>query len=405
MNFVTDGEEGYHEGKPGARGRKMDLVLMKEDLVFGVKLASYALGTRSSMPILSGLKMEPTGSGLRLSATDLERAVQCEIPVENHGEEETVVLNGAILSQIASRLPADDRVSLKRESEDGNVVKLRCGEALFDLPTLPVEDYPEIPPLPPDKIATLRIDLFHRGLEQTAFAALKAGETTRLSLTGVDLVLKADGLKMVATNGYRLAMKSIGAEEVLEEGEYLIEAGVLSDLDRVLSQLQADTVDVYKGSGQLFFHADGVTFMAKTIGEEFPDFERVIPRDNPISLVFNRTALLDALLRIEITAAEESGAVTFRVTPEESAARINSSSKNKGEAEERVRLRKVPQGEIEISFKAEYLIDALKRMASDEVGLWLSDPEKAGLIEPAGDTISTLDEGFIYVCMPVRLGG
>ncbi|MCD6141221.1 hypothetical protein J7J55_00630, partial [Candidatus Bipolaricaulota bacterium] len=118
----------------------MDLVLMKEDLVFGVKLASYALGTRSSMPILSGLKMEPTGSGLRLSATDLERAVQCEIPVENHGEEETVVLNGAILSQIASRLPADDRVSLKRESEDGNVVKLRCGEALFDLPTLPVED-------------------------------------------------------------------------------------------------------------------------------------------------------------------------------------------------------------------------------------------------------------------------
>ena len=383
----------------------MDLVLMKDDLVFGVKLASYALGTRSSMPILSGLKFEFAGDKLRLSATDLERAVQCEIPVENNGQDETVILNGAVLSQIASRLPADDRVSLKHDESDGGVVKLRCGEALFDLPTLPVEDYPEIPPLPPDKVATLRIDLFHRGLEQTAFAALKAGETTRLSLTGVDLVLKGGSLKMVATNGYRLAMKTIGAEEILEEGEYLIEAGVLTDLDRVLSQLNGDTVEIYKGSGQLFFRAGGVTFMAKTIAEEFPDFERVIPKDNPISLFFDRHALLEALQRIEITAAEESGAVTFRVTPEESAARINSSSKEKGEAEERVRLRKVPQAEIEISFKAEYLIDALKRMASDEVGLWLTDPEKAGLIEPAGETISPQDEGFLYVCMPVRLGG
>ncbi len=383
----------------------MDLVLLKDDLVFGVKLASYALGTRSSMPILSGLKLELSGDRLWLSATDLERAVRCEIPVENHGEEETVILNGAVLSQIASRLPADDRVSLKYEESDGGVVKLRCGEALFDLPTLPVEDYPEIPSLPPDKIATLRIDLFHRGLEQTAFAALKAGETTRLSLTGVDLVLKGGSLKMVATNGYRLAMKTVGAEEILEEGEYLIEAGVLTDLDRVLSQLNTDAVEIYKGPGQLFFRAGGVTFMAKTIAEEFPDFERVIPKDNPISLFFERHALLEALQRIEITAAEESGAVTFRVTPEESAARINSSSKEKGEAEERVRLRKLPQAAIEISFKAEYLIDALKRMASDEVALWLADPEKAGLIEPAGETISPQDEGFLYVCMPVRLGG
>lgn len=382
----------------------MDLVLLKDDLVFGVKLASYALGTRSSMPILSGLKFELSGDRLWLSATDLERAVRCEIPVENRGEEETVILNGAVLSQIASRLPADDRVSLKHEESDGGVVKLRCGEALFDLPTLPVEDYPEIPSLPKERIATLRIDLFHRGLEQTAFAALKAGETTRLSLTGVDLVLKGGSLKMVATNGYRLAMKTVGAEEILEEGEYLIEAGVLTDLDRVLSQLNTDTVEIYKGSGQLFFRASGVMFMAKTIAEEFPDFERVIPKDNPISLFFERHALLEALQRIEITAAEESGAVTFRVTPEESAARINSSSKDKGEAEERVRLRKLPQAEIEISFKAEYLIDALKRMASDEVALWLTDPEKAGLIEPAGETISPQDEGFLYVCMPVRLG-
>ena len=383
----------------------MDFVCKKDDLVFGVRLASYALGTRSSMPILSGLKMEIEGNELRLYATDLERAVRCAIPIENQAANEAVVLNGSVLSQIAAHLPEDERITLKTDAEDGTVVKLRCGETSFDLPTLAVEDYPEVPPLPSNKIAVLKIAQFHRGLEQTAFAALKASETTRLSLTSVNIVIEGDAAKLVSTNGYRLAMKTIGINEILEEGEYLIEASVLTDLDHVLSQLKSGTVELYKGEGQLFFQADGVTFMARTLAEEFPDFDRVIPKDNSVALIFDRRALLDTLQRIEITAAEESGAITVRVTTEESAARINSSSKEKGEAEERVRLKKVPSEGLDISFKAEYLIDALKRMASGEIVLWLASSEKAGLIEPHGETLSSEDQGFLYVCMPVRLSG
>lgn len=383
----------------------MDFVSMKDELVFGVKLASYALGTRSSMPILSGLKMEISGDSLRLYATDLERAVHCEMPIENKGKDEAVVLNGAILSQIANHLPEDDRITMKTGEGDGTLVKLRCGEALFDLPTLPVEDYPEIAPLPEKRIGKIDVQKFHRGLEQTAFASLKVNETTRLSLTGVNIVIGGGEMKMIATNGYRLSMKTLPMDEILEEGEFLIEAGVLSDLDRVLSQINAASVEIYRGDGQVFFHAGGVTFIAKTIAEEFPDFDRVIPKGNTIDLTFNRQALLASLQRIEITAAEESGAVTVRVTNDESAARMNSSSKEKGEAEERVRLAKVPSEAIEISFKAEYLIDVLKRMDSEQIALWLATSEKAGLIEPTGDGISPLDEGFLYVCMPVRLGG
>jgi len=380
----------------------MEFMCMKKDLVFGVKLASYALGSRSGMPILSGLKMETKGNRLHISTTDLERAIRCEIPIENNVNDETAVLNGTVLSQIAAHLPQDEKITIRTDSQDGTVVKLRCGEAMFDLPTLPTEDYPKIPSRPEKKIAVIETKRFHNSLDQTAFSSLKAAETTRLSLTGVDIVLKDNALKMIATNGYRLALKKVEAKEVLEEGEYLIEASVLTDLDRVLSQLEADTVELYKGEGQLFFQASGTIFMAKTIAEEFPDFDRVIPKENQISLVFDRHALLDALQRIEITAAEESGAVVFRATDEESAVQINSSSKDKGEAAERVRLKKVPSGTIEISFKAEYLIEVLKRMASTEIALWLSATDKAGLVEPYGDKLAAEDEGFLYVCMPVR---
>jgi len=381
----------------------MDFVCLKDDLVRGVRLASYALGTRSSMPILAGLKMEINGDLLRLQATDLERAVRCELPIENGAGDEAVVLNGAVFNQIASHLPADDKISLKTEAEDGTTVKVRCGEASFDLPTLPLEDYPEIATLPNTKIASVKAAHFHRGLEQTAFAALRAGETTRLNLTGVNLVLKGEHLKMVATNGYRLAVKTIEVDEIHEEGEYLIEASVLTDLDRVLSQVGEPAVDFYRGEGQLFFQAGGVTFMARTIAEDFPDFERVIPKDNPIALGFDRRALLEALQRIDITAAEDSGAITLRAISEESAVQINSSSKDKGRAEERVRLKKVPTETVDISFRGEYIVDALKRLDSDEIAVWLAAPEKAGLIEPSGEKIAEGDQGFLYVCMPVRL--
>ncbi len=381
----------------------MDFVCAKNDLVFGVRLASYALGTRSSMPILAGLKMEIAGSHLSLQATDLERAVRCEIPIENKGGDGAAVLNGAILNQIASHLPADDKITFRTDEGTGTTVALRCGEASFDLPTLPVEDYPEIAALPSAKIATINAIDFHHGLEHTAFAALKAGETTRMSLTGVDLVLKGSQLRMVATNGYRLAVKTIDVAECEEEGEYLVEASVLTDLDRVLGQIDSPTLDLRRAEGQLFFHAGTVTFMARTIGEEFPDFERVIPRDNPIALTFERRALLETLQRIQITAAEDSGAITLAAGTEETAVRIRSSSKDKGESEERVRIKKASSKPIEISFRAEYVIDVLKRLASDTVTIWLADGRKAGLIEPAADPIAPADLGFLYVCMPVLL--
>ncbi len=381
----------------------MDLVCLKSDLVFGVRLASHALGTRSSMPILAGLKLEIEGNQLRLQATDLERAVRCEIPIENKGENESIVLNGSVFNQIASHLPPDERISLTSKADDGTSVQVRCGEVTFDLPTLPADDYPEIAPLPSTKTATVSISQFQRGLNQTVFAAKKAGQTTRLSLTGVNLVLKTDHLKLVTTDGYRLAMKTIDIEDIREEGEYLIDAGVLTDLDRVLSLVEADSVDIYRGEGQLFFHAAGVTFMARTIAEEFPDFDRVIPKNNQISLVFDRKSLLEALQRIEITAAEDSGALSLKVTPDESAVIIASSSRDKGEAEERVRLQNVPSEGIEISFNASLVIEGLKHLASDEVGFWLAAPLQAALMEPAGEKIPASDHGFLYVCMPVNL--
>jgi len=370
----------------------------RDELWFGVKTAGRALGAGGGMPILSGIKLQVKEDRLTLQATDLERAISCTIPVENRegSEAHEALVNGEILAKVANRLPQEEVVVRTVEEK----VELVCGGVKIDLFTMPLEDYPEIPQLPEGKVCSLPREGFLRGLDQTTFAALSARETSRLSLTGVDMILQEDKLRLVATNGYRLALK----EEPLNEpptgggGEYLVSSDSLKELMGILAQLDAEQVELYRDEqGQnLFFVADNVIFVTKLLQEEYPDFERVIPRENKIALKLERLAFLEALQRAEITAAEESGAVILEAEGEKLS--ISSSSAEKGEAQEVLKLLG-PTEPIKISFKAEYLIDALKKMDSAEVTFRLDDPESAGLLEPAAEE----DTGFLYVCMPIRM--
>lgn len=376
----------------------MEIVCRREDWVFGVRTVSYALGGRTAMPILGGIRCQAEGEGVELAATDLERSILCRIPAQVKGVG-AVVLPGQVLSQLVSRLPSAETIELGEQ--DGRA-RLACGPASFDLLTLPADEFPDVARWDGEAVGRVPLTALLQGISQTAFAALRASETTRLALTGVDIVLRDGAAKLAATNGYRLAIKRVSIEGLPEayEGSFLVDAAVLGDLSRVLAGVTEEEVAVYAAGGQLHFAAGPVFFSCRTIQEQFPDFERVVPKDSEIGLFAPRGELLDTLRRLEVFAAEESGAVNLKVVG--SALEMTAASKDKGQGRESVSLRKPPAKGVEIAFRAEYLIDALRRMESDQVALWLSAPERAGLLEPAGE-IASSDEGFIYVCMPVRL--
>lgn len=365
------------------------------ELSFGVKTASRALGSGSTLPILAGLKLSVQGSELTLVATDLERAITTSIPIDNQGGDGECVLNGQLLGKITGRLPGDT-VSVQMD-DAGEVLVIRSGDATFELLLLPLEDYPEVPESPNEPLGQMERERLVRALERTAFAAISARETSRLNLTGVDILTEGSSVKLVATNGYRLALKEEQLSSETPEGEYLVDADALKDLQSILNSLDDETVTIAHGSDHLFVQTDVVTFAVRLIQEEYPDFERVIPSDNSIGLRLNRAAFLDALGRAEITTATESGAVILE--SRDGALVVQSSSAEKGQAEERVPLLK-DADPIKVSFRGEYLIDALRRMTSSEVVLWLKDGESAGLLEPSDGED---DQGFLYVCMPIRM--
>ncbi len=374
----------------------MEFSCGRSEFLSGVKTVSRALGRATSMPILAGMKLETQKDQLTLYATDLERAIWRSIPIENHDGDEAIVLNGELLVKIASTLPADT-LALKTIAGTGKV-EITSGGTTFELFRLSLEDYPEVPSLPGKPICIVGKKRLERSLELVAYAALPARETSRLSLTGVNLVLEEETLKVVATNGYRLALKAEPlAQKAAREGEFLVAADSLKDLAAILGQLDAETVEIFHAENYLFFKAGSTVFVGRLIEEAYPDFEKVIPKDNPIGLSVERKLLVDALARAQITAAEESDAVILSV--EDGRLRVSSQAAEKGETHEELPLKKRAKP-IKISFRAEYLIDALKRLESEEVTLWLADAESAGLLEP-GD--SEADQGFLYVVMPIRM--
>jgi DNA polymerase-3 subunit beta len=382
------------------RREGMELEVLREDLVFGVRTAGHAIAGKSSMPILSGILLRTLEGELELCATDLERAIRCRISAQVKAQGEAV-LNGQVLEQLVTRLPDEDHVLLA--AADGKV-RLSCGPATFELLTLPADEFPQLALPEGEPLCHIDREAFIQAIQLTAFAAVKATETTRLALTGVNVVIGNGKIKLAATNGYRLAVREISVEGLAEGASHiiLIDAQVMNNLMRVLGTIAAGEVALHLSNGQVHFTSGPVVFTSRLIQEEFPDFERVIPRENDLGLFLPREDFLATLRRLEITAAEESGAVTLRALTSSNTLEVSSASREKGMGTERVRLVKPAPRGIEIAFKAEYLVEALRRMESDQVVLWLSAPDRAGLLEPAGD-IAPGDQGFIYVCMPVRL--
>ncbi len=378
------------------RPAQVDLSCQTKDLIYGMDVVKRSLGTGRDMPILTGVKMEIGGEEMKLTTTDLEMTTRVAIPITNLAEPATVVLKGDVLAKITQRIPESGEVKLSSDPEENQKVKLSSGSITFDLFQMSTDDFPSVDELPEEPIAELDVGEFKSAIKQTTFAALKTKETTRLSLTGVNTIIGEGGMKMVATNGYRMAIKSLPLSDSDEEGTLLIESSALSELDRILSQADSDVVTTYASKSEIFFVTDEIVFSDKLIMEEFPDFETVIPEGNELPLRINRDEFLETLTRAEITASEESGAVRLTVEEEMKELTIYSSSPEKGEFEEVVSLNEASKGSVEISFKGEFLVDALRRMKGQEVVLWLEDAETAGLMEPAEES-----GDFLYVCMPI----
>jgi len=344
---------------------------------------------RQTLPILSNILIERKGGKLRFLATDLELQVSTQLDVEAGGEDFAITIAARKLFDIVRALPEGVRVKL--DSKDSQVV-LSAGKSRFTLQTLPAADYPRVetgaglgPSLRlPQK--TLR-RLIH--LVQFAMAS----QDIRYYLNGMLLVLDGKALRVVATDGHRLSYAETALDEEAEAREIIVPRKTVLELNKLLGDVD-DPVELRIGTNQVTFTLPHTELVSKVVDGKFPDYQRVIPAEQPRRLEGNRQSVMQALQRAAILANEKFRGV--RLVLSENTLGIVCNNNEQEEAADEIEVQY--QGDpLDVGFNVNYLLDVLNNVAAETIEIRLADGNSSALIMLPGN------ERFKYVVMPMRI--
>jgi DNA polymerase-3 subunit beta len=366
----------------------MKFTITREKLQEGLVAVAASIPTKTTLPVLSNILVEASGSGIRLSGTDLDIAVSTAVPAEVDAEG-AVTLPARKLVEIVRELPsAAVRVTAAGEQR----VNLECGRSRFKLLGIPRDEFPSFPPVRFDDAWTVTSGDLQKLITHVAFAA--STEESRPILNGVLWELRKDHMRMVATNGHRLARMDV-AVSGRQNADFIVPPKALEQIRRLFGA--ADEIQIAKSENHLGFKTGETMVFTRLIEGPYPNYEQVIPRDNDRVAVVDKQALSGALRRVGVVASDQTHRVRLGFTP--GALKFTVSTPDLGEAQDEMAV--TYDGEpIDIGFNATYLLEILKYMPTDEVRLTMKAPERAATLEPSG-----WDDPASYLClvMPLRL--
>jgi DNA polymerase-3 subunit beta len=374
----------------------MKLSIAKGELLKGLGRIQAIVEKRNSMPILANVLVEAEGDAdsgsLRLSATDLEVGIRGSHPA-------SVVTPGGLtvtakkFFEIVREL-ADEDIQL--ESTANSYLDIRCQRSHFTLAGTSPEEYPTLPGFSPDRTVTLDANILAGMVERTMYAA--SLDETRYNLNGVYLEVQKDSrkLRMVATDGHRLAMVDREIETDLEglASGVIIPRKGLAELKRLLDEDDSHEVELaFEGNSGLA-RKGGVTLVMRLIEGEFPNYQQVIPKEVGHQITLPADRLTQALRRVVLLSSERSRAVKFALSSGQ--LEVSSNNPDLGDASDELDVDF--DGEtITIGFNARYLLDALGSLHAKEVKIGLQNDLSPVQIVPAND------EESLAVVMPMRL--
>ena len=367
----------------------MRFTITRENLQQGLGAVAGSIPTRTTLPVLANILLEAEDGSVRLSGTDLDTAVSVRIPAEV-AEPGAITAPAKKLQEIARELPGSVEVSTQ-----GDTITIASGRSRFKLNGLPRDEFPAFPKVSFDETWSLTGKDLAQLIAHVSFAA--STEETRPILNGVLWQLAEGEMRMVATNGHRLAKMTLPIE-----GDARVPAGDLIVHPKALVQVQKlfgpdQTVEVARSENHLGFRTDSVQVFTRLIEGPYPNYEQVIPKDNDKTMVAEKGALNSAVRRMAIVASDQTHRI--RMSLGGPMLKFSVQTPDLGEATEELPV-EYDGDPLEIGFNAQYLLELLRYMPTDEVRMTFKAPERAATIEPVGNE-DTPD----YVClvMPLRL--
>jgi DNA polymerase III subunit beta len=371
----------------------MDITVSKAELLRELTATQGVVERKTTIPILSNYLFEAAGDKLALTATDLDLSLRtsCNAKVKKEG---SCTIPARKLHDYVKLLPdADITIKLL----ENHWVSIRCGRSNTKMVGMARSNFPTLPAFPAAGVVKIPSQVLRGLIAKTGFAI--ANEESRYTLNGALMVLKAESITMVATDGHRLAHIERSGDKfegVSGEMKTLVPKKAMDELKSLLDSTDAETIDFAKDESTLYFRIGGRLLTSRQLTGQFPNYEAVLPKDNNKIVSVPGEDLAAAISRVAQFADERSRAVRLRL--EKGEIKLSASSSETGESEDS--LETSYNGDaLTIGFNAGYVLDFLKAVGAGEVKLEFKDAQSAGQLRPA----EAEDYKYRYIVMPMRI--
>lgn len=373
----------------------MEISVSRAELLRELTAAQSVVERKTTIPILSNFLFEAADDRLQITATDLDQSLRtgCSAKVKRAG---SCTVPARKLYDYIKLLP-DGEVQIRLM--DNHWVQIRTGRSNTKMVGMARANFPQVPEFPIGQSTRIPVTSLKSMIAKTIFAI--SNEESRYTLNGALLILKAESLAMVATDGHRLAhVEKTGEnlENVTGERKILVPRKALQELQGLLANTDTTQLDFADDDHQLYFRVGTRVLTSRKLSGQFPNYEAVMPRDNSRFLVVRSEELQSSIQRVAQFADERSGAIKMRLEGNE--LRISSSSNEAGESEDVIES---PYNfdPIVVGFNSQYLLDFLKAIGNTgEVRLEFKDAQSAGQMRPED---SQDDTRYRYIIMPMRI--
>ena len=357
----------------------------RDALTEALSVAGRAVGSSSGSLGLSGIQATLTGDRLELTGSDLDLTISAQIQVSGQSDGR-IVIPAKLAESIVKSLPPG-AVSCSAEDDE---LLISSGRSEFSIRLISANEFPSLSEAD-DQFIELPADALVDAFRQVVTAA--SGDDSRPVLTGVYASNEDGGLRLVATDSYRLAMRDIpGAAEVLgSASSALIPSRALSELNRLLKR--GDSVRMHMGESEARFEVPGARLSTRLLEGTFPNYRGLIPDHHPNTLTIERTALLEALKRVSLLAKDNT---PVRLQMSSEGLQLAAIAQDVGSAQENVEG-KYDGTDLTIAFNPQFLREGLEVAPGDHITLNTIDELKPALLR------SPVAEDFLYLLMPVRV--
>ena len=370
----------------------MKFTIEKNKIVENLANVVKAISTKNIIPILNGIKFELTKEGLSLMASDSELTIKSFIDkddITSIDETGSIIIQSKYILDIIRKLPSD---IVNFELMDGLKIKISSDNSQYDLNCLDPKEYPSLKLEEKDNPIIIKGDVFKTIISQTSFAI--STQELRPLLTGLNFKIVGDLFECIATDSYRLAKKNIKLDKPSDEDINIVIPGKnITELDKII--VDNENVEMHVFTNKVLFKYKNIIFQTNLLSGTYPNTSNLIPTDFNVIVNTKMNDYYSAIDRASLlTQGKDKNIVKMRISKDEMI--INSYASEIGKVEERLSVETGNDVNIDISFSAKYMLDALKTIKDEEILILLNGEIKPIVIK------SLTDESLIQLILPIK---